>query len=382
MSIRQFPTLYFDNGGGKRDRVWTARVRRETDGTAVAEITHGVEGGTLQTATRTYRRGKNAGRKNATDAHDQAVAETLRRWLDKKEKEGYRERDGGTAVAMDTRQPILPMLAKTYQKGKKCGIVFPCLVQPKIDGVRCLFRREEDGRIVGRSRTGGEFFTLATIAEALEPLFREHPSAVLDGEIYSSEMPFEELAGLVKKKKDFEDDPRLGALEYHVFDLVDATTPFHERIERLCGMIRGIGGQIRMVETREVESETDAMGYFRGLIEAGYEGLILRNREGRYAVNKRGSDLQKYKEFEEEEFVVVGFREAEGLDAGTVIWVCRTADGQEFAVRPRGSREQRAEWLRDAAAMVGRPLTVIFQEKTEKGVPRFPVGKAIREDGA
>jgi hypothetical protein len=31
-----------------------------------------------------------------------------------------------------------------------------------------------------------------------------------------------------------------------------------------------------------------------------------------------------------------------------------------------------------AMSMIGKKLTVIFQEYTNDGVPRFPVGKAIR----
>jgi hypothetical protein len=81
----------------------------------------------------------------------------------------------------------------------------------------------------------------------------------------------------------------------------------------------------------------------------------------------------------EEEFPIVGYREAEGPDAGTVIWVCRTEDGQEFSVRPRGTRAERAGWLETAESAIGKPLTVIFQERTEGGIPRFPVGKAIRD---
>ena len=41
---------------------------------------------------------------------------------------------------------------------------------------------------------------------------------------------------------------------------------------------------------------------------------------------------------------------------------------------------QRREWFQNGAAYVNKKLTVIFQELSEQGIPRFPVGKAIRED--
>jgi hypothetical protein len=101
---------------------------------------------------------------------------------------------------------------------------------------------------------------------------------------------------------------------------------------------------------------------------------------GKYQCNYRSHDLQKYKEFFEAEYEISGYREAEGRDRGTVIWVCRLpGSSTEFSVRPRGTMEMRRQWLEEAPAFVGKPLTVIYQELSEQGVPRFPVGKGIRE---
>ena len=38
------------------------------------------------------------------------------------------------------------------------------------------------------------------IADSLTPLFEKYPTAVLGGELYTTEMPFEELAGHIKRK--------------------------------------------------------------------------------------------------------------------------------------------------------------------------------------
>ena len=105
---------------------------------------------------------------------------------------------------------------------------------------------------------------------------------------------------------------------------------------------------------------------------------MLRNKSGLY-VNNRSHDLQKYKEFEEDEFRIVGFNEAKGRDAGSVIWVCVTKEGIEFDCRPIGSIEHRKSLFENAATYIGKMLTVKFQELSEKGVPRFPSGKAIRD---
>ena len=52
----------------------------------------------------------------------------------------------------------------------------------------------------------------------------------------------------------------------------------------------------------------------------------------------------------------------------------------EFNVRPRGSHDYRRELFQNGDSLIGQKLTVIFQEYSADGIPRFPVGKAIRYD--
>ena len=116
-------------------------------------------------------------------------------------------------------------------------------------------------------------------------------------------------------------------------------------------------------------------------VAEGFEGIMLRAADGPYQVNKRSKYLQKYKEFMDDEFRIVGFHEGSGNEKGAVVWDCVTKDAQAFAVRPRGTFEARKLLFQDAAANIGKWLTVIFQEYSTDGIPRFPVGKGIRVGG-
>jgi hypothetical protein len=89
--------------------------------------------------------------------------------------------------------------------------------------------------------------------------------------------------------------------------------------------------------------------------------------------------LQKFKQFLDDEFSIVDFLEGTGNDAGTVIWVCTNDNNDTFKVRPRGTREQRREWFSDGNNLIGSTLTVRYFELTDDGIPRFPVGIAIRD---
>jgi DNA ligase-1 len=134
-----------------------------------------------------------------------------------------------------------------------------------------------------------------------------------------------------------------------------------------------------LVRTEKVARLAEFRKLFAEFVESGYEGIMLRNAAGVYRANYRSNDLQKYKEFMEDEFRIIGFTHGEGRDAGAVIWICETADGKEFTVRPRGTIEKRREWFNVGDMYIGKNLTVIYQELTDEGKPRFPVGKALRD---
>jgi DNA ligase-1 len=444
-----FPKLYAQDKNGKI-KVWAAAVLTDKS-SATARITHGYINGKQQMSLRDYNVGKNIGRSNETTPLAQCISETRRKWTDKKEKEAYTETkpadcgegygdisgnnygddDDDDDVASDTG-PFLPMLAQTFNPAdadlaagtkKKKVIKFPCYVQPKLDGLRCVSyatRTANDAAIVLQSRTGAFFTGLPHIAAALRPYLSQHPSVVIDGELYTDQMPFEELAGLIKKKKITESDvARLKKVKYHVYDIYDHAQhdmPYSERMGVLASAVRRCGcvandafhssgtpvagaasggrmlrsaatavvatedaaAVVILVRTEQVAVLAEFRQLFAEFVEAGYEGIMLRNAAGVYRANYRSNDLQKYKEFLEEEYRIIDFTQGEGRDAGAVIWVCETADGKEFSVRPRGTMEQRRDWFNEGASYIGKNLTVVYQELTEEGKPRFPVGKAVR----
>ena len=452
--VQSFPTLYAIDKNGKI-KVWTAAVLQPVDkklaaaGYATSRITHGYINGKRQEALRDYNTGKNIGRSNETTPLAQCISETLRKWTDKKEKEAYTETkpadcgegygdvsggwcgdggggggdgggdgggggdgDGDDGAAADTG-PFLPMLAQTFNPAdailvagagskKKKVITFPCFVQPKLDGLRCVSyatRTANDAAtaVCLQSRTGAFFTGLPHIAAALRPYLSQHPSVVIDGELYTDQMPFEELAGLIKKKKITDSDvARLKKVKYHVYDIYDHARqdmPYSERMGVLAAAVRRCGcvandtfsagvaaaAEVVLVRTEKVAALSDFRRLFAEFVEAGYEGIMLRNAAGVYRANYRSNDLQKYKEFMEEEYRIIDFKEGEGRDAGAVIWVCETADGKDFTVRPRGTMQQRREWFNDGESYIGKNLTVVYQELTEDGKPRFPVGKSLRD---
>jgi DNA ligase-1 len=114
-------------------------------------------------------------------------------------------------------------------------------------------------------------------------------------------------------------------------------------------------------------------------MDAGYEGTMIREASSVYEIGKRSNYLLKLKDFMTDEYKVIGMRECAGKDVGTPTWVCVTGNGQEFTVRPEGTQEKRREMFKNGHKYIGKMLTVKYQNLTELGVPRFPVGIAFRD---
>ena len=396
------PTLHGTTKTGKT-KIWIAKIYMDNI-MAEARIEHGQLDGKLQLTTRQYDKGKNIGKKNETTPLQQCISETERKWLDKKEKEGYIPQNSTSDItnleisvesldinAKNTTNrnvdPILPMLANKYDpnsiKKKKNDINFPCYVQPKIDGLRCITYLEKDGTIKNQSRTGTFFNFLSHINEALKDLLLSFPNIAVDGELFTDEIPFEELAGLIKKKTLITGHlEKLKLVKYHVYDIIfkdNESIIYEKRLSFIQEHFANLKN-IVMVRTELCVDKHIFNNYFSEFVESGYEGIMLRNINSVYRQNYRSNDLQKYKEFLEDEYEITNFKEGEGRDKGTVIWVCKTSEGREFSVRPRGTNEMRQNWFINANSCIGKKLTIIYQELSELNIPRFPVGKVIRED--
>ena len=274
------------------------------------------------------------------------------------------------------------MLAKEFEPDGKAASrpgFFPRTVQPKLDGVRMLANVDEGtGRFALTSRTGKPFDHLVSSFEhdlALLPR-----GLTLDGELYYEGAGFQRVVSLVKNTKMPDADRE--RLMYNVYDVVLTGVKYADRERFLAELFskhrfrrfKRVPSQ-RAHDLREVEAMHDEA------VRNGYEGVMLRDDGGLYECGKRSGGLLKYKRFLDAEFVIVGHEEATGKDAGTVVLVCATKDGNIFNVRPMGTLQHRARMLADAKVgrLKGKQLTVKFQELTPDGIPRFPVGIAVRD---
>lgn len=332
--------------------------------------------GLSQSDTYVYKKGKNIGKANETTMYQQANSEAQSMY--------NRQLDGGYKPEMpsdedafntDASGAIKPMLAGTYDKDKHTD--FPYYVQPKLDGVRCL-AKWENGEIVLTSRKGKPL-NIPHVKIVLESNLPK--DVILDGELYvHKKLSFQEIVSATKKLSS-----STTLLQYCVYDIVDMRSSFEERLKILKGFsfMNGFVKEgtyaVEIVRTQKVQTVKDLNIVEDAHVQSGYEGVMVRHLDGKYTPGFRSKDLLKLKRFEDAEFKIVGVVEATGRDAGTAIFTCITKEGNEFNCRPQGTFEERSHYWKNRKKLIGKKLTVKFQGKSDDGVPRFPVGIALRE---
>lgn len=293
-----------------------------------------------------------------------------------------------------------PMLAATLKKGTE--VRFPLLLSPKLDGVRCLI---VSGRAVSRS--------LKPIPNAhTQFLFGRKELTGLDGELIVGPPTAEDayrrtVSGVMKK----EGEPEVA---YHVFDKWDChrsdrlnyLLPFSRRLERASLQIpQQLEHLVKFVPHRVVEDHEELLRYEERCIEAGYEGVMLRDPEGPYKFGRsteREGYLLKLKRFVDAEAVVLGVEEHRtntnerkvdelGRNRRTSHKAGKVASGKLGALLVRDRKtgvefsigsgftdaEREALWLRKRH-LIGKAVKYKSQPTGVKSRPRFPVFLGLR----
>ena len=382
---KTFPVLYKKTSTGAIQR-WLIKAYTNADDHGVIETSYGQVDGATQETFDVVKEGKNTGKKNATTAYEQACKEAEARWKKQIERKGYVE-DQARAKAGETDQEggIAPMLAHRFDE-HAAKVKYPAYAQPKFDGIRCIAVLENGVcTLWSRSRKPitGVPHIQRTIEKALNDQLERLGTVILDGELYNHQYKddFEQIVSYVRQK-----EPKEGheVVEYHVYDYPSQQGSFDRRNAALkdLAVYQDLGPAIKTVETVPVNDETELLEAFRRFRDQGYEGAMVRNAAGLYA-NKRSYDLQKIKEFVDGEFEIVGIEEGRGRLMGHVAsFVCRMADGKEFRAKMEGDTAQLKAFFEDHSLWKGRRLQVEYQNLTQDGIPRFPIGKRFRDDPA
>ena len=252
-------------------------------------------------------------------------------------------------------------------------------IQPKLDGVRCLFTR--DGAY---SRNHKQFMNVRHIEMALKSFFDQHPNVTLDGELYNHKLKhnFEKIISLVRKQKPTDTDRRDAQrlVQFHCYDYIDDDNQsYAERQANLtCSNI--YDAQIKYVQAKRVTSYEQARDIHAKYLEDGYEGSIIR-LNGLYKQG-RSYDLMKFKDFSDTEATIVGYEIGKGKRSGTLgKFLMLDDEGVKFGCPPgKGyTYKDLADMLKNIDQFIGKRATFTYFQRTNAGSYRHPLYKGLRD---
>lgn len=369
-------TLYKKTSTGAT-QFWSISTNESVDQTCYEIVTSYGQLNTskVQTTIDRIQEGKNLGKKNETTIQQQAEFEAKAKW-EKQKKKGYVE----SIEAAQTDQVdalieggVVPMLAHSFDD-HKAKIKYPCAVQPKLDGIRCIAVIKE-GQCTLWSRTRKRIYSVPHIVSKLEELFKAK-TIILDGELYNHKYKdnFEEIVSLVRQEEPGESHEKV---QYHIYDVI-TDEPFRLRLSGICGTIESMGEVVKLVLYATAKDDSEVLKFSQDMISCGFEGAMARNLESKYE-NKRSYNLQKVKTFQDAEFEITDVVEGRGKMAGHAIFVLKTKDGTPFEAKMQGSLDNLKAIWEHKQDYIGHLLTVQYQGLTNKNrVPRFPVGLRLR----
>lgn len=372
----------------------------------------GQDGGKTLVSAPTYvATGKNLGKKNATNIVQQAISDGQSKWNLNARKKGYVILSSDSVTELGTVQADRPKAmalhslppqpesgafdisgTKFFTEGRQMYMSI------KYDGNRLSAagtrrsssKSEYDIDLWGRPgdtppnplthiRTQLVEFMKVNMPDAIDKI-------ILDGEIWSPGMEHQLIHGIFSNVA-----APSGGLKFMVFDTMIPDMQFDARYAKLLSWFSKAPEKypdiVLVIETLTSKSQ-EIEKFYKAALAAGHEGVVLRDPKGLYEMGTRkeirSKAVVKLKPVMDAEFEITGFKSGEGRDAGSIIWILKTAAGKEFSARPAETLEERQALYLSVLANFetkyrGKMLRIAFGNLTSDGIPRFPRVIGIRE---
>lgn len=278
-------------------------------------------------------------------------------------------------------------------------IKFPCIIQPKIDGVRAL---NIDGKLVGRSLK-------SHANKHTTDFYSQDKYNGLDGELIAAAPTDPAVCRLTTSAVS-----TIAGYPYtvwNVFDLINEETKgmvYNQRLWLLNVKVTelDVPHLVRVVESHLVHSLEELLLMEQKWLDMGYEGIIVRDpnglhKQGRSTVKEGG--LLRIKRFVDAEAMVILIQEGEtntneattnelgntsrsthqanmvpnGMVGAMVCKDIKTGDVITVAAGCM-SHEERTAYFQDQTSLVGHIIKYKYFPKGIKDKPRFPTFQSIR----
>jgi len=263
------------------------------------------------------------------------------------------------------------------------NLVYPLLVQPKLDGFRCVYvdgqLLSRTGKPMGNSSLAGHFNT------------KNFPKdKIIDGELYMHGLPFPKLSSILRKDK--ADIPE--GLRFNAYD----TMSLEEWNKRQC---KGIySDRIRWVRElindkianykKVIDTPTDlcntpseVMSLYNKYLAKGYEGVMLKDPNGLYKwkrVTMNSGEMLKLKPFKSIDLPIKEIYDGEKSFTGMAGGVVCTYNDHTIRIGSGFNVATRKAMAKSPNEFIGKTIEIQYFEETEEGALRFPTFERFRPD--
>lgn len=313
-------------------------------------------------------KGKNIGKTNETTPEQQAILDMESKIREKLQEDYFKtEKEAMNSVV------ILPMLAKKFEDEEHKIDWEHCFIQPKLDGQRCLAVCTKDGGVTLLSRDGVDIQKAhGSMQHIINDLSTIKQDVILDGELYihSTEDNFQDVMKAIKKYRQGVSE----IVKYHIYDKI-STNSFKNRTVR--SYIKNLPSCVE-VSTYHIYNKENLLKYHDMFLKEGYEGSIIRWGSEGYKMNSRSSNLLKYKDFQDSDYLIVDVIPAENRPEWGMV-VCQF-NNETFPATAKMTHDNKKELLLNKKEYIGKTAVIKHFGFTESGLPRFPIYKGYRLD--
>lgn len=283
------------------------------------------------------------------------------------------DRDLRCGVGVATINKIWKGLIPTYKLMKAESdpkkLVFPCYVQAKYDGLRCVIKRGDDRSLVMLTSSGNQITSLSVMHEGLCSVIA--PNETWDGELvcYRNGEPLsrKESNGIMNKALRNTISPdEAEMVRFIAWDLVDtsSTIPYDQRFKHITDAIQD-NKKVLLSENHIAKDLEEVGQLFNHALEMGQEGVIAKNIRSVWQP-KRTFDMVKFKAEKTCDLLVVDWEEGTGRNKGRLgALVCETSDGKiRVSVGTGFSDQQRTVLVPDM--ILDTVVEVLYNERITK----------------
>ncbi len=263
-------------------------------------------------------------------------------WKKKKES-GFFENNNNKKININ--KFVRPMKAHRLNNHEN-KIIYPCLVQTKLDGFRCL-SNNNNNEINLYSKNMKKFIFLNHIKDELKNINILSNDIYFDGELYNKNLSLSEIASIVTiKKYNKINIDKMNNIYYYIFDMFDLNNmnlTFIQRFNILKNIFNNNNFKyLKLVDITQAYNISKINKLNNLYIKKGYEGIIVRNKNGLYKLNSKSYNVLRTKEFKKDYFEIIGAKSGTGTQQNAIIWICKCKNSDKsFSVIPLGTINNR-----------------------------------------